>query len=77
MKRFKKTLATIISFLMCFTLLTNVAHAEELAPVISEYVEELSSDNDVDSNLIETDIESEEVPADEEEIIITADSVSS
>ena len=75
MKRFKKTLATIISFLMCFTLLTNVAHAEELAPVISEYVEELSSDNDVDSDLIETDIESEEVPADEEEIIITDDSV--
>ena len=74
MKRFKKTLATIISFLMCFTLLTNVAHAEELAPVISEYVEELSSENDVDYDLIETVIESEEV-SDEEGEIITDDSV--
>ena len=39
-------MATIISFIMCFTLLTNVAHAEELAPVISDYVEEISSETD-------------------------------
>lgn len=62
MKKFKKTMATIISFIMCFTLLTNVAHAEELAPVISDYVEEISSETDeeissdfVEDNSLETD----------------------
>ena len=60
MKKLRKTLATIISFMMCFTLLTNVAHAEELAPVISDYVGEIS-EKDADSDLIVTEIESDEV----------------
>ncbi len=55
MKKLKKTMATIISFIMCFTLLTNVAHAEELAPVISDYVEEISSETDeeISSDFVE------------------------
>ena len=69
MKKFKKTMATIISFIMCFTLLTNVAHAEELAPVISDYVEEISSETDeeISSDFVEDNSLENEAPEGESE----------
>ena len=81
MKRFKKTLATILSFLMCLSLFTNVAHAEEIVPAepaISEEIEYVSEEEpeiivlDIDFDTVEEDIAEEEssdvalVPTEEE-----------
>ena len=80
MKRFKKTLATILSFLMCLSLFTNVAHAEEIVPAepgISEEIEYVSEEEpeiivlDIDSDTVEEDSAEEEseealVPTEEE-----------
>ena len=46
MKRFKKTLATILSFLMCFTLFSNVAHADEFEPIQSDNAEVIVSQSE-------------------------------
>ncbi len=81
MKRFKKTLATILSFLMCLSLFTNVAHAEEIVPAepaISEEIEYVSEEEpeiivlDAETDTVQEDIAEEEssdvalVPTEEE-----------
>ena len=84
MKRFKKTLATILSFLMCLSLFTNVAHAEEIVPAepgISEEIEYVSEEEpeiivlDAETDTVQEDIAEEEleealVPTEEETEVI-------